>query len=131
MNFTGWIKLILFLLCPEATVITVWKMSVCKRGISKRGILKCSVSHVLNFRGWIELIYDKITLIYCVKNAFNPPLKFRTLKTGCFKMPHLQTGLQLPLGLVSFQESKEHILLLLLARKTLDKFRQKCQYRNV
>ena len=33
---------------PEATVITVWKMAVCKWGVSKRGILKCPVSHVLN-----------------------------------------------------------------------------------
>ena len=43
------------------------------------------------------------------------PLKFRTLKTGCFKMPrlqmpHLQTalskrGLQLPLGSISAEVS--------------------------
>ena len=100
--------------------------------------LKCPVAYaynVLNFRGWIKLIYDKITLIYSIKNEFNPtskvqnigngafyntqfsifltsevgansiisklyystvskmsliqPLKFRTLKMGCFKMLHL------------------------------------------
>ena len=34
-GFFGW-----FRLGPEATVITVWKMAVCKWGVSKRGILK-------------------------------------------------------------------------------------------
>ena len=57
---------------PEATVITVWKTPIYKWGVCKRGILKCSVSYVMSFRGWIKLIYDKITLIYSVKNTFNP-----------------------------------------------------------
>ena len=47
-------------------------MAICKQGVSKQGILKCLVSHVLNFRGWIELIYDKVTLIDYVENEFNP-----------------------------------------------------------
>ena len=34
--------------------------------------------YVLNFRGWIKLIYDKITLIYSVKMSLIKPLKFRT-----------------------------------------------------
>ena len=38
---------------PQATVTTVWKTPVCKRGI-----LKCPVSYVLNFRGLIKLIFD-------------------------------------------------------------------------
>ena len=54
-----------------ATVITVCKDPVCKRDVFKRGILKCPVSYVRNFRGWIKLIYDKITSMYSVKNEFN------------------------------------------------------------
>ena len=56
-------------LYPEATVTTIWKTAICKGGI-----LKCPVSHVVNFRSWIKIIYDKITLIYCVENEFNPNL---------------------------------------------------------
>ena len=73
-------------LCTEATVTTILKTAVCKWVI-----LKCPISHVLNFRGWVKLINDKITLIYCVENGFNQTSEFRILKTGCFKMPHLQT----------------------------------------
>ena len=77
---------------PQATVTTVWKTPVCKWGVCKRGILKCPVSYVMNFRGWIKLIYDKITSIYCVDNVFNPTsLNFSTLKMGCFKMLCLHT----------------------------------------
>ena len=42
--------------CPEATVTltaAVWKL-----GVSKQGILKSPVSHVVNFLGWIKLIFD-------------------------------------------------------------------------
>ena len=70
---------------PEATVTAIWKTAVCKRGLSKRGILKCSVSYVLNFRGWIELIYDKITLIYSVKNEFNPTSEIQNIGNGAFQ----------------------------------------------
>ena len=36
-------------ICSEATVILV---PITKRGVSKRGILKSLVSHVLNFKSW-------------------------------------------------------------------------------
>ena len=67
-------------LCPQATVTTVWKTPVCKWGI-----LKCPISYVLNFRGWIKLIYDKITLIYSVKNVFNPTSEVQNLENGVFQ----------------------------------------------
>ena len=60
-------------------------MAVCKRAVSKRGILKCPVSHVLNFRGWISLIYDKITLIHSVKNTFNPTSEVQNIENGAFQ----------------------------------------------
>ena len=72
-------------LSPQATVTTVWKTPVCKWGVCKRGILKCPVSYVLNFRGWIKLIYDKITLIYSVKNAFNPTSEVQNIENGVFQ----------------------------------------------
>ena len=71
--------------CPQATVTTVWKTPVCKRGVCIRGILKCSVSYVLNFRGWIKLIYDKITIIYCVKNEFNQTSEVQNIGNGAFQ----------------------------------------------
>ena len=77
---------------PEAIVTTVWKMAICKWGVSKQGILKCPVSHVLNFRGWIELIYDKITLIYYVKNAFNRMFEVQNIENGvCQNAPFANT----------------------------------------
>ena len=45
---------------PEATVIPVWKTSVCKRGICKGDILKHPIFNVLNFRGWIKLSFDTV-----------------------------------------------------------------------
>ena len=70
---------------PEATVIPIWKTAICKWGIYKWGILKCPVFNVLNFRGWIQLIYDKITLIYFVKNAFNPASEVQNIENGVFQ----------------------------------------------
>ena len=70
---------------PQATVTTVWKTPICKQGVCKRGISKCPVSYVLNFRGWIKLIYDKITLIYSVKNAFNPTSEVQNIENGVFQ----------------------------------------------
>ena len=54
---------------PEATVTltAVWKW-----GVSKRGILKSAVSHVLNFLGWIKLIFDTTDLCNFVINELNP-----------------------------------------------------------
>ena len=54
---------------PEATVTLT---AVQKRGISKWGILKSPVSHVLNFLGWIKLIFDTADLCNFVINELNP-----------------------------------------------------------
>ena len=75
-------------------------------GRLKWGILKYPVSQVLNFKSWISLIYDKITLKYCVENAFNSTLKFKTLKRGVSKCPICkrpfhERGIQLPLSGIS------------------------------
>ena len=65
-----------------------------KQGVSKRGILKSLVSHVLNFLGWIQLICDKITYIYCVINEFDPTFEVQniTWDVACFETPRFQTG---------------------------------------
>jgi len=42
-------------LSPVAIVILI-----CKQGICKSGILKHPIFNVLNFRGWIKLIFDKV-----------------------------------------------------------------------
>ena len=72
--------------------------------IYKWGILKHSVFNVLNFKGWIQLIYDKITLIYCVENEFHPTSEVQIIENGMFQntpfQPFSKRGLQLPLGLV-------------------------------
>ena len=70
---------------PEATLIPIWKTSVCKRGVCKRGFLKCPVSYVLNSRGWIKLIYNKITLIYSIKNVFNPTSEVQNIDNRVFQ----------------------------------------------
>ena len=57
----------------------------CKQGVCKWGILKHPVFNILNFRGWIQLIFDKITLIYCDKNAFNPTSKVQNIENGVFQ----------------------------------------------
>ena len=72
-------------LSSKATATTVCKTPVCKRDVCKWGVLKCPVSYVLNFRGWIKLIYDKITLIYCVKNEFNPTSEVQNMGNGAFQ----------------------------------------------
>ena len=79
-------------LSPQVTVTSVWKTSVCKWGVCKRGVLKCAVSYVLNFRGWIKLIYDKITLIYSVKNAFNPASEVQNIENGVFQNAPFANG---------------------------------------
>ena len=82
---------------PEAIVIPVWNTPICKRGVCKRGVLKCPVSYLLNFRGCIKLIYDKITLIYSVKNGFNPTSEVQNIENGVFQNTpfantHFQNG---------------------------------------
>ena len=70
---------------PEATLPPIWKTAICKLGVSKRGILKCPVSYVLNFRGWIKLIYDKITSMYSVKNEFNQTSEVQNIGNRAFQ----------------------------------------------
>ena len=67
---------------PEATVtlIPVWK-----RGISKRGILKSLVSHFLNFKSWIKLIYDTVDICNFVINEFNPTFEVQNMGNEAFQ----------------------------------------------
>ena len=67
---------------PEATVThsLVWKW-----GVYKRGILKSLISHVLIFKSWIKLIYDKITYIYCIINEFNPTFEVQNMENEAFQ----------------------------------------------
>ena len=51
---------------------TALKTLIWKRGISKQGILKSPVSHVLNFLGWIKLIFDTSDLYNFVIDELNP-----------------------------------------------------------
>ena len=54
-------------------------MAICKLGICKWDILKHPIFNILNFRGLIKFIYDKITLIYCVENEFNPTFEVHNI----------------------------------------------------
>ena len=50
--------------------------------------LKCPVAYaynVLNFRGWIKLIHDKITLMCSVKNEFNQTSDVQNIGNGAFQ----------------------------------------------
>ena len=69
-------------LCPEATATQrlVWK-----RGISKRGILKSLVSHFLNFKSWIKLIYDTVDVCNFVINEFNPTFEVQNMGNEAFQ----------------------------------------------
>ena len=69
-------------LCLEATVTQclIWKW-----GVSKWGILKSLVSHVLNFKSWIKLIYDKITHTYCAIIEFNPIFEGKNMGNEAFQ----------------------------------------------
>ena len=103
---------------PQATVTTVWKTPICKRGI-----LKCPVSYVLNFRGWIRLIYDKITLIYSVKNAFDPTsevqnIEFGVLQNAPFANAQLANG-HLPNGDYSCLWAFSSFLIIVFAQRQL------------
>ena len=61
-------------LCPEATLIPVWKTAICKWGVCKRGNLKCPVSLVLKSGGWIfcliKTFFTYIFLFLCFIMAF-------------------------------------------------------------
>ena len=54
--------------------------------------MKCSISYVPNFRGWIKLIYDKITLIYSVKNEFNPTSEVQNIENEVFENAPFANG---------------------------------------
>ena len=57
--------------------------------------LKCPVAYaynVLNFRGWIKLIYNKITIIYNVKNVFNPTSEVQKIENGVFQNAPFANG---------------------------------------
>ena len=54
-------------------------------GRLQTGILKYPVSYVLNFRGWIKLIYDKITSMYIVKNKFNQTSEVQNIGNRAFQ----------------------------------------------
>ena len=56
-----------------------------ENGHLQMGHLKCPVFHVLNFRGWIKLIYDKTILIYCVENEFNPTSEVQNIENEVFQ----------------------------------------------
>ena len=81
------------------------------KGDYKTCILKCPIPHVLNFRGWISLIYYKFTIICCVENVLNPTSEVQNIENGanskCPVCKHpfckwlfSKRGLQLPLGYV-------------------------------
>ena len=69
-------------LCEEATVTltAVWKW-----GVSKRGILKSPVSHVVNFLGWIKLIFDHTYLCNFVIKGLNPTYEVQNMGNGAFQ----------------------------------------------
>ena len=54
-------------------------------GCLQTGVVKYPVFYVLNIRGWIKLIYDKIPLIYSVKNEFNPTSEVQNIGNGAFQ----------------------------------------------
>ena len=54
-------------------------------GAFSNGDFEIPVSYVPNFRGWIKLIYDKISLLYSVKNAFNPTADVQNIENGVFQ----------------------------------------------
>ena len=82
------VKLISKRLCPEATVTPVWKMTICKWGI-----LKHTVFNVLNFRGWIKLIYDtEFNLTYEVQNIENGVFENALFTNATFANGHFPNG---------------------------------------
>ena len=55
------------------------------RGISKQGILKSLVSHFLNFKSWIKLIYDTVDICNFVINEFNPTFEVQNMGNETFQ----------------------------------------------
>ena len=62
---------------------------------NRSNFLKSLVSHVLNLKSGIKLMYDKIRYTYCVTNEFDQLLRFKTWETRLFKMPTLVTGMRI------------------------------------
>ena len=69
-------------LCSEATVILV---PITKWDVSKRGILKSLVFHVLNHKSWIKLIYDTVSVCNFVINQFNPTFEVQNMANEAFQ----------------------------------------------
>ena len=76
-----------------------------KATVTQRGILKSLVYHVLNFKSWIKLIYDKITCTYCVINEFNPTFEMQNMPR--LETPRLETGTRITVayGLELFSQT--------------------------
>ena len=72
----------IYTLSPKATVtlVLVWK-----QGVSKLGILKSLVSHFLNFKSWIKLIYDTVDAYNFVINEFNPTFEVQNMGNEAFQ----------------------------------------------
>ena len=67
---------------PKATVtlVPVWK-----QGVSKQGILKSIVSHFMNFKSWIKLIYDTVDVCNFVINEFNSTFEVQNMGNEAFQ----------------------------------------------
>ena len=82
----------------KATKVTVTlgkKTLILKQGISKCGLLQSPVFHVLNFTGWIKLIFDIVDLCNFVIKEFNLTFTLEQSWNGpllntSFEMPHFQ-----------------------------------------
>ena len=70
----------MIILEATVTLVLIWKQSV-----SKRGILKSLVSHVLNFKSWIKLIYDTVNICNFVINEFNPTCEVQNMGNEAFQ----------------------------------------------
>ena len=68
------------------TEATASKPPFWKWGDFKQGNLKCPICYVLNFIGWIKLIYIKVVWLYCVKDEFNLSFQFLTMVNGSFQI---------------------------------------------
>ena len=67
------------LLTPK---IQLCHVPIWEQGIPNRGILKSLVSHVLNFKSWIKLIYNTVDICRFVINQFNPTCEVSEAEMG-------------------------------------------------
>ena len=63
------------------TLVTV----ACGQGVSKRAILKSLVSHVLNFKNWIKIIYYSVDMCDFVINEFNQTFEVQNMANKSFQ----------------------------------------------